>query len=71
MSRFKDGWITPEEALPAYGTPVLIARIKDPQDQPIVEQAMRTAGGWWKVYGTNVKKIVAWRSMPEPPEVES
>lgn len=62
-------WIDPETALPNYGAPVLVARIKDPNLPPIVEQAMRCLNGWWKVYGTNCKRILAWMPMPQPPEV--
>ena len=60
-------WIT--EWLPPIGERVLICREKE-KGQFIVEQAWLTDGGWWKVYGTNCKKIVAWALMPEPPEPE-
>lgn len=61
-------WRDPKAELPKMFKPVLIARVKDP-DKPLhVEQGMLTPGGWWKVYGTNCKWIVAWMPMPEPPE---
>lgn len=62
-------WTSPEEALPEYSRQVLVCRIKDPNEPPIVEQGLLTLGGWWKVYGTNVRKILAWRPMPAAPEV--
>lgn len=62
------GWIDPKERLPKNYTPVLIAREKDPGEPLKVEQAMLTPGGWWKVYGTNVKRIAAWMPMPDPPD---
>ena len=63
-------WISPEERLPKIGERVLIAREYNPGEPPIVEQAILTPGGWWKVWGTNCKRIIAWRAMPDPPEVE-
>lgn len=63
-------WLTPEEGLPKEGQRVLICREKEPGEL-IVEQAWLTRGGWWKVFGTNCKRILAWRPMPEGPmEVE-
>lgn len=66
--RFKCPWVAPAEDLPRLGERVLICRELE-KDEWIVEQARLTQGGWWKVYGTNCKKILAWRPMPEPPEV--
>ena len=62
-------WIDPETALPKFGERVLVARVKNPSEPPIVEQATRGLNGWWKVYGTNVKRILAWMKLPQPPEV--
>ncbi len=62
-------WTDPADALPNYGVRVLIARVKDPNEPPIVEQATRGLNGWWRVYGTNVKRILAWMPMPKAPEV--
>ena len=71
LANGRDGpelWTDPEEQLPAYGRTVLVARVKDPNLPPIVEQATRCPGDWWKVYGANVKRILAWRPMPQAPE---
>lgn len=62
-------WIDPETALPIFGERVLVARVKDPNELPVVEQATRGLNGWWKVYGTNAKRILAWMPMPKAPEV--
>lgn len=67
MRRFKAPWNAPEEALPGEGERVLVCREKEPGEK-IVEQAWLTGKGWWKVYGTNCKRILAWRPMPEPAE---
>ena len=61
-------WADPADSLPKFGQLVLIARMKDPNGPPIVEQARLSLRGWWSVYGTNVKRILAWRPMPAPPE---
>lgn len=61
-------WTDPADALPEFGQLVLIARMKDPNGPPIVEQARRDVNGWWHIYGTNVRRILAWRPMPAPPE---
>lgn len=61
-------WTDPADALPEFGALVLIARVKDSNGPPIVEQARRDVNGWWHVYGTNVRRIIAWRPMPAAPE---
>lgn len=68
MRKFKGPWVAPTESMPQLGERVLICREKEPGEL-IVEQAWLTEGGWWKVFGTNCKRILAWRPMPEPPEV--
>jgi len=66
LSRFQ--WHDPDVDLPKMGTPVIIARVKDPEQPLRVEQACLTPGEWWKIWGGNVRRIVAWMPMPEPPE---
>ena len=71
-------WVYPERNddgikwwrhLPDHGVPVIICRMYDPAEKIVkIEQATREFGGWWKVYGTRVKSILAWRPMPTPPE---
>ena len=61
-------WIRVEEKLPEPGVRVLIARPYE-QGQPLrVEQASYSVSGWWRVYGTNVKRVKYWMPMPEPPQ---
>ena len=63
-------WLKPEERLPDYAKRVLVCReIK--RGKFIVQEGSRDVGGWWKVYGTRVKHIVAWRPLPDPPEVST
>ena len=69
MRRFKGPWVDPAESLPRLGERVLVCRERE-KDVFIVEQAWLTEGGWWKVFGTNCKRILAWRPMPKPPERE-
>ena len=66
--KFKGPWRAPTESLPRIGERVLICR-EFTKDELIVEQAWLTPQGWWKVFGTNCKRIIAWRPMPKPPEV--
>ena len=61
-------WRGPEAGPPKIVEPVMIARVKDPDEPLKVEQAVRMPGGWWKVFGTNVKNIELWAPMPQVPE---
>ncbi len=63
-----NNWTDPNERLPEIGKKVLIAREKDVGEPLIVEQAVLNPGNWWKIYGTNCKRIIAWMPMPDPPE---
>lgn len=61
-------WIPVSERLPAIGERVLVARVYA-KDLPLrVEQGTYSVGGWWRVYGANVKRVEYWRPMPLPPE---
>lgn len=65
--RTMGNWISVQEKLPEKHVTVIVARPHD--DGPLkVEQGMLTENGWWKVYGTNVKKVYYWMPLPEPPE---
>ena len=66
MNRFTGPWIDPNERRPREGERVLICREKE-KGELVVEQAWLTKGGWWKIFGTNCKRIVAWMPMPKPP----
>ncbi len=68
MRKFKAPWVDPAEKLPRLGERVIVCREWN-KDELLVEQAWLTQGGWWKVFGTNCKRIIAWRPMPKPPEV--
>ena len=63
-----DQWISTEDRLPESGQRVIICREKE-KGVPYVEQATYSGvGGWWRVYGTNVKRVDWWMPLPEPPE---
>ena len=63
-------WIPVAEQIPKPYEGVIIAREKEKGKPLKVEQGMLTEGGWWKVYGANVKRISYWMPLPEPPEEE-
>lgn len=63
------GWIRPEDRTPPLAERILIARVKDPGEPLVVEQATRLPGDWYKVFGANVRQIVAWMPMPQPPQI--
>ena len=67
----KSKWIDPAVKLPPTGVRILVARIYEPKEPPIVEQAWYYPGGNlpWKVYGTRLARVIAWRPMPEFPGV--
>ena len=48
---------------------MLIARVYEPGKPLKVEQATLLPDGWWKVFGTNCKKVEFWMPMPKAPEV--
>ena len=60
-------WIPVAEELPPIGERVIVARVYDPRVPLRVEQGVLTGCGWWKVYGANVKRVLFWMPMPEPP----
>ena len=63
-----DRWISPEERLPERFEPVIICRDKE-KGRMQVEQGCLEVGGWWKVYGTRVRRIAFWMPMPQPPQI--
>lgn len=63
------GWISPKDRMPEEFHPVIICREVDKGEYK-VEQGYFTGNGWWKVYGTNVKRIICWMPMPEPPVMQ-
>lgn len=62
-------WISVRDTLPKTFDPVLVAR---PQLDGTfkVEQGSYHTGGWWKVYGSLVKRVSYWMPMPKPPGKE-
>lgn len=66
LSRFV--WRDPAVEMPMLHKRVIVARETEPGQPLRVEEGYADFNGWWKVYGTRVKKIVAWMPMPEPPE---
>lgn len=65
-----NGWISTKDRLPKPFQGVIIAREYEVGKPMRVEAGMLTTGGWWKVYGTNVKKVAYWMPLPEPPGEE-
>ena len=61
-------WINTNEKLPEKFVPVIVARVYEKGKPLRVEQGMLTINGWWKVYGTNVKRVSFWMPFPEPPK---
>lgn len=56
-------WISVTERLPESGERVIVCR------GDMVEQGIFLGvNGWWKVYGTNTKKVTHWMPMPTPPK---
>ena len=65
----QSGWINPKDRMPEKLQPVLICREVDKGEYK-VEQGHFIGNGWRctrKAYGTNVKRIICWMPMPEPP----
>ena len=64
-------WIPVTEQLPKPYERVIVAREFEPENPMKVEQGMLTEGGWWKVYGTNVRRgVLFWMPMPAALEVD-
>ena len=64
-----DPWIRTADRKPPFHERVLIARVYEPGKPLKVEQATLLPDGWWKVFGTNCKKVEYWMPMPKAPEV--
>lgn len=60
-------WIRATDGLPKAYVPVIVCRLGK-SGAPIVETGQLDVGGWWRVYGTRVKSVTHWMTMPEPPE---
>ena len=60
-------WVSVEDRLPPVGKRVIVCRPYD-LDTVVVEQGTRDIAGWWRVYGTRVKRITHWMPMPKPLE---
>jgi len=63
-------WISTETCLPEFGKRVIVARPYEKGEPLRVEQGYLDVSGWWRVYGTNCKRVRYWMPMPEPPEEE-
>lgn len=64
-------WISTKDQMPEKYQQVIVARVYELGKPLMVETGMLRDGGWWKVYGTNVKKVSYWMPLPEPPKEES
>lgn len=61
-------WRDPVNDPPKKFVPVIVAREYEKGKPLRIEQGAADVNGWWKVPGTRVKKIVAWKPMPAAPE---
>lgn len=61
-------WISTADALPPVGVKVIIARVFEVGQPLRVETGTRDINDWWRVYGTNVKRVSYWMPLPLPPE---
>lgn len=66
LSRFM--WKDPAKEYPPLYKPVLVARVFEKGKPLKVEQGYAAPNGWWRAYGTNVRRVVAWMPLPEPPQ---
>ena len=65
-------WISVKDRLPKPYEGVILARVYEPGKPLKVEAGMLQQGGWWKVYGANVKRgVLYWMPLPEPPKEET
>lgn len=58
-------WISVDKQLPENGVPVIVYRKGGK-----IEQGIADVNGWWRVYGTRTKNVIAWQPMPAPPETK-
>ena len=63
-------WIGVEEQPPKFGVPVILAR-PQPGGKYKIEQGYRDTGGWWKIYGSLVKRVSHWQPLPKPPKEDA
>lgn len=65
----KAGWISVETRLPETFQSVIVCReSKQAIKTTSVEEGMRIADGWWKVFGARTKSVTHWMPLPDPPE---
>lgn len=63
-------WISTKDRLPEDFVPVIVARHVKKGEPLKVEEGIYLVNNYWKVYGTQTKKVLYWMPMPEPPEEE-
>lgn len=65
-------WIPTSEQLPKPYEDIILARVYEPGKPLRIEAGMLKEGGWWKVFGTNVRRgVLYWMPMPAAPEEEA
>lgn len=60
----KHRWIPVAERLPECGERVIVCR----GDKKVEQGVYLGVNGWWKVYGTNTKRVTHWKPMSDAPE---
>ena len=61
-------WTSVKERLPDGFAAVIVARHIKKGEPLKVEQGYYLGNSFWKVYGTQTKRVLFWMPFPEPPE---
>lgn len=62
-------WISVDDKLPdGFKTVIVCREIK--KGTLKVEQGYRNSNGWWRLYGSGLKRVTHWIELPKPPKEE-